>query len=159
MKWGNKPAMLLASFILSPAFAQQELPMCAFLDRLVLAAEQDFKDLRGPFDFNRARYAGTLTTQGYTTCFTSIYEGTKTYSCERRLPDDASAARAEWVRASQEADQCYSGRSNLVLRNDRSLRFKTKPHGADVRVHYQRLERSTSATYLLRVQVSAHDPE
>ena len=159
MKCNPKAAMILAGCLVTPAFSQQELPVCAFLDRLVLEAEQDFKSLRGPFDFSLSRYAGVLTTPGYTQCVTTVFGGSKKYECRRRMPDDETAARVEWTRLAQEAQGCFTGRTGLVYRSERSFRFKTKPHGADVSIRYQRLELSAAPTHLVTVQVSTFESE
>lgn len=157
MKYHPKVAMVLAVCLAAPAFSQQQLPMCAFLDLLILEAEQDFKSLRGPFDFNFSRYAGVLTTPGYTQCFTEVLDSRKSYECRRRMPDDEAAARIEWARMVDEAQACFMGRSRSVFRGERSLRFVTKPHGAAVAVRYQRLTASATPTHLVTVQVSTSD--
>lgn len=140
------------------SYAQQSLPLCAFLDRLVLAGEKNFEDLRGPFDFSLSRYDGTLHTPDFTTCFTSVDGSSKNYSCQRRLPDDAVAARAVWSSVSEAAKTCFTGRSRVSYRAERTLIFKTQPHGAEVKVSHQRMERVHGSFYMLSVQVDVTDP-
>lgn len=158
MRYNRSAAMILACCLAPPALSQQELPVCAFLDRLVLEAEQDFRTLRGSFDFNFSRYAGTLSTHHYSQCATEVEEHSKKYHCRRRMPDDAASALAEWTRVAQEAQACFKGRTAAVYRNERSLKFKTKPHGAYVSVRYQRLERNAGPTYSVTIEVSTLEP-
>ena len=154
----NKMLFVVLSLFSTSGMAQQSLAICPFLDHLILSARNDFATLRGDFDFSISVYHGKLSTPGYSKCFTEVNSSTREYSCQHVMPDDPVAAHAEWVRVSDEAKECLTGRSRPFRRGERDQRIKTDPHGAEVATRYQRVQLRNRVIHLVLIKVSVDAP-